>query len=168
MTFWQEVLSGFLGDLFAGFALVLGYVAVQWFLRVTDITIGYGWKFDGTMDRPTNIRPAFDIRNLSRTRTYSLSNIAYLRNKRPVASFDNQSLWGAELGPGKILFLEAAPVSQFNSLADAQAAEVHVRLQGKRLFWLKGIGPGAARLPIFQRFAFRLRDRLERMAFPLE
>lgn len=46
MTFWAEVLAIFLGDVLASALLVLLYALVQWFLRATDITIGYGWKWE--------------------------------------------------------------------------------------------------------------------------
>lgn len=168
MDFWKEVASGFLGNVAAGFLLVFLYVLIQWFLQVTDIVIVYSWRSDGTPDNARNVRPAFYIRNLSRSRTYKLSNVAYLKKRRPVASFDNKSVWGRELGPGCIDIVEAAPVASFTSLDQAMKSEVHVRLQGKRLFWLQGVGPGQQRKGWLQRTAFWLRDKLERMAFPLE
>jgi hypothetical protein len=168
MNFWHEVASGFLGNVFAGFLLVALYVAIQWFLQVTDIHIGYSWRFDGTLEDPRNLRPSFDIRNLSRSRTYVLSNVAYLRDGKPVAPFDDQAVWGTELKPGSIVFAEAATVPTFTSLAECMGTEVHVRLQGKRLFWLQGQGPGQRYKGRLQRAAFRLRERLERMAFPME
>jgi hypothetical protein len=168
MRFWQEVVAGFLGNIFAGFVLVILYVAIQWFLQATDITIGCNWSWDGPQENPQNLRPNFDIRNLSRSRTYVLSNVAYLKDGRPIAPFDNKSVWGRELKPGSIAFVEAAPVVSFTSLQECMNAEVHVRLQGKRLFWLQGTGPGQLRKGRLQRAAFRLRDKLERMAFPLE
>lgn len=168
MTFWLEVAAGFLSNIFAGVLLVVFYVAIQWFLQVTDITIGYNWRFDGTLDNPRNLRPNFDIRNLSRSRTYVLSSIAYLKDKRPVAPFDSKSVWGVELKPGSIEFREAAPVASFTSLDQCMKTEVHVRLQGKRLFWLQGVGPGQIHLGRLQRMAFWLRDKFEKAAFPLE
>lgn len=168
MGFWKEVASGFLGNVSAGFVLVFLYVVIQWFLQVTDITIAYVWHFDGTMQEPHNLRPAFDVRNLSRSRTYALSNIAYLREGKPVAPFDNKSVWGTELKPGSIILVEGAPISTFTLLEECLKTEVHVRLQGKRLFWLQGQGPGQKLKGWVHRAAFRLRDKLERMAFPLE
>lgn len=168
MAFWKEVASGFLGNVAAGFLLVFFYVLIQWFLQVTDIVIGYGWKWDGPPDDARNVRAAFVIHNLSRSRTYKLSNVAYLKKKRPVAAFDNKSVWGRELAPGCIDIVEAAPVATFTSLDQAMQSEVHVRLQGKRLFWLQGVGPEQQRKGWLQRAAFWLRDKLERMAFPLE
>jgi hypothetical protein len=167
MGFWKEVAAGFLGNVVAGFLLVMLYVLIQWFLQATDITIGYNWRFDGTMQEPHNLRPAFDIRNLSRSRTYVLANVAYLRKGRPVAPFDNKSVWDKELKPGSIVYAEATQVATFTSLEECMKTEVHVRLQGKRMFWLQGQGPGQ-RYRGLQRGAFWLRGKLERMAFPLE
>jgi hypothetical protein len=167
MAFWLEVAAGFLANVFAGFLLVGLYVAIQWFLRITDITISYNWRFDGTPQDPRNLRPNFDVRNLSLTRTYVLSNIAYLRNGKPVAPFDNKTVWGTELKPGGIAFVEGAPIPL--TLEECMKTEVHVRLQGKRMFWLQGRGPGQEKLKGWlHRISFWLRDRLERMAFPME
>lgn len=168
MGFWLQVAAGFLANVFAGVLLVILYVAIQWFLQVTDITIGYKWRFDGTQDQPRNLRPSFDIRNLSRSRTYVLGNIAYVKDKRPVAPYDNKSLWGKEVKPGSIESLEVAPVPTFTSLDQCMKTEVHVRLQSRRIFWLKGAGPGQPRTGRVQRMAFWLRDKFERSAFPLE
>lgn len=164
MEFW----SGFLTNIAAAALVVTVYIVVQWFLGATDITIGYNWRFDQTSGNPTNFRPSFDIRNRSRSKTYFLANIAYLRGNNPVAPFDNKSVWGTELKPGTIMPLEAAPVPGIISPDQCLGIEVHVRLQNGRLFWLKGRGPGQLRMGRVQRFAFWLRNRLERAAVPLE
>jgi hypothetical protein len=164
MEFW----SGFLANIAAAALAVILYIVVQWFLGVTDITIGYNWRFDGASDNPTNLRPSFDIRNRSRSKTYFLANIAYLRGNKPVAPFDNKSVWGTELKPGTIMPLEAAPVPGIASLKQCLGIEVHVRLQNGRLFWLQGVGPGQLRMGGVQRFAFWLRNKIEKAAFPLE
>jgi hypothetical protein len=168
MAFWKEVAADFLGNVFAGALLVLFFVVIQWFLRATDITIGYSWRFDGTLDRPRNFRPSFDIRNRSGSRTYLLANVAYLKGKKPVAALDNKSLWGKELRPGSIEFLEAGPVASLTSLAECIQIEVHVRLQTGRMFWLMGSGPGQLRMGRLQRAAFWLRNKFETAAVPLE
>lgn len=150
--------------------LVSFYVIIQWFLAATDITIGYNWRFDGSIEHPSNFWPSFDIRNRSRSRTYFLANIAYLVNGRPIASFDNVSVWGTELKPGTILFLEAAPVRNppFSSLQQCLATEVHVRLQNGRSFWLRGHGPGQLKFGRIQKVAFWLRNKIEHAAVPME
>lgn len=129
MGFWGDVAASFLANVFAAALVVMLYIAVQWFLGATDITVGYAWRFDGTMDNPRNLRPTFDIRNRSRSRTYFLANIAYLEGGAPGAPFDNTSIWGKELKPGTIHVLEAAPVAGLSSLKKAMEMEVHVRLQ---------------------------------------
>jgi hypothetical protein len=97
-----------------------------------------------------------------------LANIAYLKNKQPVAAFDNKSVWGRELKPGSIELLEPAPVASLTSLAQCTAIEVHVYLQNGRMFWLKGTGPGQLHTGRIQRAAFRLRGKFEAAAVPLE
>jgi hypothetical protein len=168
MAFWQEVATGFLGNVFAGVLLVIVYVLIQWFLAATDISIRYNWRFDGTTDAPRNMRPNFDIRNRSRSRTYFLANVGYLNNQRPVAPFDNKSVWGRELKPGTIEFVEAAPVTGVTSLTQCFEMEVHVYLQNGRSFWLKGTGPGQLRVGKIQQMAFWLRKKLEAGAVPTE
>lgn len=168
MAFWKEVAAGLLGNVFAGVLLVLFFVLIQWFLRATDITIGYSWRFDGTPNQPRNFRPSFDIRNRSGSSTYLLANVAYLKGNQPVAAFDNKSLWGKELRPGSIEFLEASPVASLTSLGECIQVEVHVRLQTGRMFWLKGSGPGQLRMRRLQRAVFWLRNKFETAAVPLE
>ena len=155
MTFWVEVLAGFLANVFAGGLFVIVYVVIQWFLAATDIKIGYSWRLKETIGFPRKIRPRFDIRNRSRSRTYFLANVAYLKDKRPVAPFD-KSVCGRELKPGSIEFVEAAPVAGLVSLAQGMEMEVHVRLQNGRTFWLKGTGAGQLRTGRIQRAAFWL------------
>ncbi len=164
MEFW----SGFLANIAAAALVVILYIVVQWFLGATDIKIGYGWRFDEASGNPTNFRPSFDIRNRSRSKTYFLANIAYFKDSKPVAPFDNKSVWGTELKPGTIMPLEAAPVPGIASLDECLDIEVHLRLQNGRTFWLKGKGPGQLRAGMVQRFAFWLRDRFEKAAVPLE
>jgi hypothetical protein len=168
MGFWHEAFASFLASVAAGVSLAIIYVLIQWFLRVTDITISYVWRFDGTLDQPRSLRPGFDIRNRSGSRMYLVADIAYLKNGRPVASFDRGSLWDAELRPGSITLREASPVKNFGSTAECFDAEVHVRLQNGRQIWLKGQGPGQMKMGRTQRIAFWLRDKIEAKAFPME
>jgi hypothetical protein len=165
MEFW----SGFLANIAAAALVVILYIVVQWFLGVTDITIGYNWRFDGPQDNPSNLRPSFDIRNRSRSKTYFLANIAYFKDSKPVAPFDNESVWGTELKPGTIMpLLDAAPVPGIALLKQCDEIQVHVRLQNGRTFWLQGVGPGRLRMGKVQRFAFWLRNKFEKAAVPLE
>ena len=168
MRFWAEVGADFLANVFAGVLLVIFYIVIQWFLAATDVVVAYNWRFDGTSDSPRNIRPGFDIRNRSQSKTYFLANVAYRKDKQPVDPFDNKSLWGRELKPGTIQVLEAAPVAGLNSLAQCAGMEVHMCLQNGRTFWLKGAGPGQLRAGRVQRAAFWLRRKFESAAVPLE
>jgi hypothetical protein len=168
MGFWREVLAGFLGNIAAAVVVVVCYIAVQWFLGATDIKIGYTWAFDGGPGGPTNIRPCFEVRNRSRSKTYVLANVAYFRGGEPAAPFDSVSLWGKEMKPGSIQSIEAAPLRGVTTLKQCEGIEVHIRLQTGRMFWLKGKGPGQLQTGIAQRVAFWLRDKFERGAIPLE
>ena len=98
MTFWEEVLAIFIGDVFASVLLIVLYVLIQWFLRATDVTVAYNWSFTAP-----NFSPNFDIRSRSGSRTYLLANIAYTRsNGKEKVWFDNDSIWDEELTPGSI------------------------------------------------------------------
>jgi hypothetical protein len=164
MTFWCEVLAIFIGDVLASALLVLFYALIQWFLRATDIIIGYGWKYEGP-----NFHPSFDVRNRSGSKSYLLANIAYTRNNgKDVVWFDNKSIWGKELRPGSIAYLESSAVPKITSIPECIGIEVAVRLQSGRLFWLKGQGPGQLRMGRVQKVAFWLRDKFEKAAIPLE
>lgn len=166
--FLSNASANFVGSLLAGMALVGLYVLIQWFLVATDVEIGYSWSFRGTLAQPTELWPDFDIRNRSRSRTYYVANVAYMKAKKPVAAFDNESVWGVELKPGTITHVSAAPVAGFSSLHDCLDAEVHIRLQTGRLFWLQGRGPGQHKRGRIQRIAFWLRAKLEAGAIPTE
>jgi hypothetical protein len=164
MKFWVEVLAGFLANVFAGMLLVMFYLIIQWFLRATDVTVGYSWKWNGQ-----NFYPCFDIRNRSGSKTYLLANVAYTKNKgKNVVLFDNKSLWGKELRPGSIIWPEAGPVPTVSSQAQCIEMEVTLRLQNGRAFWLKGQGPGQLHMGRTQRVAFWLRQKFEKAAIPLE
>jgi hypothetical protein len=137
--------------------LAFGY---RWFLLKTDVMIGYNWGWHGI-----DFHPNFDIRNRSGSKTYVIGNIAYTRNNgKEIITFDNKSLWGHELKPGTIAVLEAAPVPNVNSMADCLTVEVTVRLQNGREF--KGQGPGQLYIGC-RKYAFALRQRIERSSLPL-
>jgi hypothetical protein len=165
MTFWDEVIAIFVGDVFASVLLIACWVAIQWFLRATDVTVSYNWSWKGK-----DFYPNFDIRNRSGSRGYLLANIAYRRNGgEHVVEFDNRSLWGKKLKPGSIFFSEGvAPVPNVASQAECLGLTVTVYLQNGRRFWLKGQGPGQLRMGRVQRIAFWLREKFERAAVPLE
>lgn len=166
--FLSNTLADFLGSVFAGVLLVAVYVVIQWFLAATDVEIGYTWSFHGPIETTTQLWVNLDVRNRSRSKTYYVANIAYMKGRRPVAAFDNKSIWGTELKPGTITFLDGAPVQGFSSLKDCLDAEVHVRLQNGRQFWLQGSGPGQHKRGRLQRAAFWLRAKLEARSVPVE
>ncbi len=114
--FLSNTLADFLGSVFAGVLLVGVCVVIQWFLAATDVEIGYTWSFHGTIETPTELWVNLDVRNRSRSKTYYVANIAYMKGRSPVAAFDNRSIWGTELKPGTITFLDGAPVQGFSSL----------------------------------------------------
>jgi hypothetical protein len=164
MTLWSEVLANFIGDIFAAVLIVVLYVIIQWFLRATDVTVGYNWKWEGP-----NLHPCFDMRNRSGSKTYLLANVVYTKNKgEDVVFIDNKSLWGKELRPGSIILPEAGSVPGVTSLPQCIDTEVTVRLQNGRQFWLKGQGPGQLHMGRIQNIAFWLRQKFEEAAIPLE
>jgi hypothetical protein len=165
MTFWGEVLAIFLGDILASMLLIALYVAIQWFLRATDVTVSYNWSW-----KDKDCFPNFEIRNRSGSRTYRLANIAYTRNGGiEIVGFDNDSIWGQELGPGSIQGREfkVAPVRGITTSQQAMGLEVTVHLQNGRSFWLRGVGPGQMEMGRIQRTAFWLRGKFETGAIPL-
>lgn len=166
MTFWDEVLAIFLGDILASLLIIALYVAIQWFLRATDVIVAYNWGWEGK-----DCFPNFDIRNRSSSRAYLLANIAYTRNDGiEIVWVDNDSIWDEELRPGSIRGREfkVAPVRGIVMPQQAIGLEVTVRLQNGRAFWLKGVGPGQMKIGWIQRTAFWLRDKFEKGAIPLE
>ena len=168
--FVKNTLADFLGSVLAGMVLVAMYVAIQWFLAATDVEVGYNWEFHGNIGAPSVLWVSLDVRNRSRSKTYYIANIAYMKGKQPVASFDNKSIWGTELEPGTITFLDGAPLQTLlpSTLRDCLTAEVHVRLQNGRQFWLRGSGPGQHKRGRLQRAAFWLRGKLEAGSVPVE
>jgi hypothetical protein len=163
MTFRDVVFAGFLSNVLAGMLFVLFYILIQWFLQATDIKVSYNWSWEGT-----SYHPNFDIRNYSKSKTYLLSNIAYKKRKTITAPYDNKSIWGKELRPSSIEFLSAAPVPNIASLPQCLEVEIWIRIQSKRMFWLKGQGPGQMHMGRIQRIAFWLRDKFEAAAIPME
>jgi len=151
MKLWAIVSAGLVSTLTFAF---------RWFLLKTDVLVGYAWKWEGP-----NVHPSFDIRNRSGSKTYVLGNITYTRNDgKEVVAFDNRSIWGHELKPGTISYLEAAPVPQIASVRECPTVEVRVRLQNGREF--KGQGPGQLYRGV-QKVAFALRQRIEKASLPL-
>lgn len=166
MTFWEEVLAIFLGDIFASVLLVALYAGIQWFLRVTDVVVAYNWGYTGP-----NFYPNFDIRNRSGSKHYLLANIRYTTHDgKEIVDIDNDSVWDVELRPGSIVGrnFSIRSVKGITTPRQAMELEITVSLQNGRRFWLKGKGPGQMKMGQTQRIAFWLRDRIEGAAIPLE
>jgi len=167
MNFWQTTWSNVLGGIGAGLFFVLMYLAIQWFLRATDLVVSYNWSFD-TVNGITTFRPNFDIRNRSTSRSYRLANIAYTCNGKP-HWFDNKSVWGFVLEPGSINnSFDITSVKDIGSLSEALALQVTIRLQTGRAFWLRGQGPGQMGKSRSQRAAFAVRAKLESLLIAME
>lgn len=115
--------------------------------------------------------PNFDIRNRSKSQTYLLANIAYLKDRgKTLVWIDNKSLWGFELKPGSINHFEAvAPVKDVYSMEDCLQVQVKVRVQTGREF--PGAGPGQDKKQVLgksQRLAYWVREFLDKNAIPME
>ena len=80
--FLSNTFADFLGSVLTGIFLVGLYVMIRWFLAATDVEIGYNWSFHGPVEMPMKLWPNFDIRNRSRSRTYYVANIAYMKGGR--------------------------------------------------------------------------------------
>jgi hypothetical protein len=151
MKLWATVSAGLIPALIFAF---------RWFLLKTDILVGYGWKWEGA-----NFHPSFDIRNRSGSKTYFLGNIAYTKNNgNEIVAIDNKSIWGRELKPGTISYLEVTPVPKITSQRECLEVEVRIRLQNGREF--KGQGPGQLYKGI-RKIGFALRQRIEKASLPL-
>jgi hypothetical protein len=78
-------------------------------------------------------------------------------------AIDNKSIWGRELKPGTITYLEVSPVPKVTG-RECLEIEVRVRLQNGREF--KGQGPGQLYKGI-RKIGFALRQRIEKASLPL-
>ena len=122
-----------------GYISIAGVVSVllvlyRWFLRTTDLEVGYNWSWKGAA-----FYPNFDLRNRSGSAVV-LANIAFTRHDgKEMVAIDNTSFWGQELKPGTIHHVSTAPVPGVHSMQDCLAIEVTVRLQNGRQF--RGQGP---------------------------
>ena len=165
MTFWQEVAAGLIGNVLAGWLFVFFYVAFQWFLQATDVTMGYNWSWNGP-----NCHPNLDIRNRSKSRTYLLADITYKRvGELAPVWIDRESVWDEELRPSSMKFFnEVRPVRNISSIPEALELQVTITLQSGRRFWLTGQGPGQLKMGKIQRLAFRLRNFIERCLITME
>lgn len=157
MKFWLEVVAAFLGYALAGWIFVLFYLALQWFLQATDLTIGYNWSREGT-----SCHPIFEIRNRSKSRTYRLAGIEYSNGKDRLVWFDNKSLMGKELQPGTTIeFPDVAPLRNNTSISECLKLRVAVRLQSGKRLWLRRERHAQMAMESLRQAAFKLRDFID-------
>jgi hypothetical protein len=166
MTFWPNTLSNVLGGIGAGVFFLLCYLMIQWFLRATDLVIGYSWRWE-VRDGVVVFWPAFDIRNRAHSKKYRLANIAYTVKGTP-HWFDNKGIMGVVIEPESMNFIDGLPVANVRNLAEATHLEVTIRDQSKRSFWLRGEGPGQQGKGWTRRNAFKLRALLEKWLIAME
>ena len=151
---WVKVATAFLAYVFVGWAFVILYLAIQWFIQATDVTMDYNWRRVGE-----NCNPIFKFKNRSNCRTYLVTTIAYRSGTDGLVWFDAKSLMGKELMPRSIYeFPEIAPVRNCSLISECLQLRVRVRLQTGKEVWLESEAIGAG--PI-QRAAFRLRAWIE-------
>jgi hypothetical protein len=137
MKFLLEISAALLGYAFAGWILVLIYVAFQWLTQMTDVTCAYTW-----IREADKCHPIFNIRNRSDCRTYTLAEISYSNGPDGMVRFDSMSLMGKELGPGSSNdFWKVAPIKCTSSIADCLELHVSVHLQTGSALWLDDRAP---------------------------
>ncbi len=167
MGFWETTWTNVLGGVGTGLVLIAGYMIVQWFLGATDLVVQYNWSYK-TENGVFHAWPNFDIRNRSRSKSYRLANIAYSINGKP-HWFDNKSMMGIVIEPGSMNYdFKPLPVERVSSIPEMLSVEVTIRLQTGRAFWLRGQGPGQEGKGRIRRYAFKLRNWLEKMMIPME
>lgn len=131
----------------SGTLALLARWLLRMFVSATDIDCGYNWSYDGDMNTPVNMRPNFDIRNRSSSRTYRLANIKYeLRGN--IHWFDNRSIMGRELKPGSIEFINGgiAALPRVSSLQECLDMRITLRTQDNKEFVAHGPGQQQSKL----------------------
>jgi hypothetical protein len=158
MRFWLEILAGFLCYAFIGWIFVLFYLAIQWFMQATDITVDCSWNRDGG-----KCHPDFEFQNRSMSKTYLLSSITYSRGSDKLVWFDRKSLMGKELKPRSVQeFHEVAPVKNTDSIAECLQFQITLRMQSGRTIRLEDERTGVDAPDGLQRTAYKVRDLIER------
>lgn len=133
------------------------YLAVQWFLQATDVTMDYNWSRSGNLCHPN-----FELRNRSTSRSYLITKIAYTNGADGLVWFDARSLMGKELGPKTLNeFQLVAPLRSCSRISECMELQVRVRLQTGRELWLGSPQPGHSGMELIQRAASRLRAWLD-------
>jgi hypothetical protein len=151
---WVEIATAFLAYVFVGWAFVILYLAIQWFIQATDVTMDYNWRRVGAY-----CNPILRFKNRSNSRTYLLTTIAYRSAADGLVWFDAKSLMGKELMPRSIYeFQEISPVRNCSLISECLQMQVRVRLQTGKEVWLESEEVGMGRI---QRAAFQLRAWVE-------
>jgi hypothetical protein len=154
---WIEIATAFLAYVFVGWVFVLVYLAFQWFMQATDVTMEYNWTRVGDLCHPN-----FELRNRSSSRTYLVTKIAYRNGADGLVWFDARSLLGKELKPRTINeFSHVAPVRNCTRISECMELQIRVRLQTGRDLWQEMQQPGQLGMGRIQRAAFRLRAWIE-------
>ena len=167
MGFWTSTLSNALAGILAALFIVLLYILIQWFLRVTHLLITYNWRFE-TVNGITSFRPNFDIRNRSGRKAIDSQTLRTPGAEQSIGSITSLC-GGAVLEPGSINNrYQVAPVRDVHSAQDALGIEITIRTQGGRSFWLRGQGPGQMGKGRIQRVAFWLRSKLDSTLIPMD
>ena len=157
MTSWIEIATAFLVYVFVGWVFVILYLAFQWFLQTTDVTLDCNWSRDGNL-----CHPHFELRNRSQSRTYLVTKIAYRNSTDGLVWFDAKSLMGKELKPRTINeFHKIAPVRNCSTISECLQLQIRIRLQTGRDLWLETEEPGNAGIGRLQRIAYRVRAWFE-------
>lgn len=157
MSPWIEIATAFLVYIFVGWLFVILYLAFQWFLQTTDVTMSYNWSRVGSLCHPN-----LELRNRSESRTYLVTKIAYRSATDGLVWFDAKSLMGKELGPRTINeFHKIAPVRNCSSISECMELQIRIRLQTGRDLRLETHQPGQIGMGRIQQSAYRLRAWLE-------
>jgi hypothetical protein len=153
-----EIAAAFLGYALIGWLLALLYLALQWFVRATDISVNFDWSREGS-----RCHPNFEIRNRSRSRSYRLANIAYINSSDGLIWFDHQSIMGKELTPRSThRFVEVSPVRNSSVISDCLRLQVALTLHTGRMLWLNSQRPSKPFTDWLRRTAFKLRNLVDR------
>lgn len=153
--FWTDFLIKTLSGLSVTLLVFAAYLITRWFFRLTDVTVGYNWRWVGL-----EFSPNFVIQNRAGSKTYTLGNIKYSKAGVPFW-FDNDSLCGKELKPETMTVIDGEYVTPVKNMKfeqllvggklDPAAAknlcdiEVTVRDQMGREF--PAVGPGQLQHP---------------------
>ncbi len=108
--FWTDFLFKTLSGLTVTILVFSVYLVTRWFFRLTDVTVGYNWRWVGL-----EFSPNFVIRNRAGSKTYTLGNIKYSK-AGAVFWIDNDSLMGKELKPETMTVIDGEYVTPVKNM----------------------------------------------------